>query len=124
MAEKRIQTDAGYMVMEDDGIIRFRVTPGATVDAVAAEQCVKGAAELAGDKLHLLLIDMRGLNSITQEARHVYNDGPASAVALLIGSPVSRVIGSFFLGLNKPDYPLKLFTSEDKAIEWLKDLSQ
>lgn len=120
MAEKRYQTDAGEMVMKDDGIIRFRVTPGTMVDAAAAEQCVRGAIELAGEKNHLLLVDMRGLSGITQEARKVYNDGPATAVALLIESPVSRVIGSFFLGLNKPAYPLKLFTNEDKAIEWLK----
>ncbi len=39
---------------------------------------------------------------------------------LLIGSPVSRVIGNFFMGLNKPIYPTKLFTDPQKAIRWLQ----
>lgn len=121
MANNLYQTQAGPMIMGDDGIIRFHVTPGAIVDAAAAQECVIGASELAGDGKQLLLINMQELRSITRNARRIYNDGPACAVALLIGSPVSRVIGSFFLGLNKPAYPLGLFTSEQKAIQWLKD---
>ncbi len=109
------------MTMEEDGIIRFRVSPGATVNATAAQQCVAGASQLAGSAKQLLLIDMRRLRDINRDARCIYNDGPAFAVALLIGSPISKVIGSFFLGLNKPSYPLRLFTSEQEAVKWLKD---
>ncbi|MYM56220.1 DUF7793 family protein [Thalassovita mangrovi] len=109
------------MTMGEDGIIRFRVSPGATVNAAAAQQCVTGASQLAGSAKQLLLIDMRGLRDINRDARRIYNDGPAFAVALLIGSPISKVIGSFFLGLNKPSYPLRLFTSEQEAVKWLKD---
>ena len=124
MSEKRYHTDAGDMVMGKDGIIRFRVSAGAAVDTATAEQCVRGARELAGDRAHLMLVDMRGLSSITQGARRVYNSGPSTACALLVGSPASRVIGSFFLGLNKPSYPLKLFTSETAAAEWLSGFAK
>jgi hypothetical protein len=120
-AVNQYQTTAGPMIMGADGIIRFRVSPGATVSAAKAQECIDGARELAGDSRHLLLIDMRKLSGITRDARRIYNDGAAFAVALLIGSPVSKVIGSFFLGLNKPSYPLRLFTSEQEAEKWLKD---
>jgi hypothetical protein len=30
-------------------------------------------------------------------------------------------MGNFFLGLNKPHFPTKLFTSEEKAEVWLKE---
>lgn len=121
MVKARYQTKAGAMEMGEDHIIRFRILPGATVDSETAKECVAGVAELAGPKRHILLIDMRNLRDITQGARRIYHDGPAFAVALLVASPVSKVIGSFFIGLNRPSYPLRIFTSETKAIEWLKD---
>ena len=42
------------------------------------------------------------------------------AIALLVGSPLSRVIGNFFVGLNRSTFPLRLFTSEEEAIAWLR----
>jgi len=57
-----------------------------------------------------------------------YAAGPETAslgtrLAILVGSPVSRMIGSVFLGLAKPPYPTRLFTSEDAAVAWLRAAS-
>lgn len=41
-------------------------------------------------------------------------------MALLIGSPVSRMIGNFFLGINRLRVPVRLFSDEAEALEWLK----
>ena len=71
-----------------------------------------------------VLIDMTAVSEITKEARDYYaNERTGSvqrATALLISSPVSRAIGNFFMGLNKPIYPTKLFTDPQKAIRWLQ----
>src|ERR1700756_4774181 len=40
--------------------------------------------------------------------------------SILIESPLSRIIGNFFMGLNKPSVPAKLFNNEQDAIAWLK----
>jgi len=57
--------------------------------------------------------DIRGVKSITREARLFVSSEDSvkvcSAASILIGSPVSKVIGNLFLGLNKPPYPTKLF---------------
>ena len=70
-----------------------------------------------------VLIDMTSVTEISKEARDYFaNERTGSiqrATALLIRSPVSRVIGNFFMGLNKPIYPTMLFTDPQKAIEWL-----
>ena len=70
-----------------------------------------------------VLIDMTSVIEISKEARDYFaNERTASiqrATALLIGSPVSRVIGNFFMGLNKPISPTRLFTDPHKAIQWL-----
>jgi hypothetical protein len=74
----------------------------------------------------LIFNDMREIRSITREARLFASSADAiqvvKAVALLIGSPVSRVIGNFFLGINKPPYPTRIFTSEAEALSWLKNI--
>jgi hypothetical protein len=44
------------------------------------------------------------------------------AFAILIDSSVSRVVGNFFLGINKPAVPTKLFTNEKEAVKWLINL--
>lgn len=70
-----------------------------------------------------VLVDLRAIRSQSAEARAVFA-GPAAtrvtiAVALLIDSPVSRVLGNFYLGFNKPQTPSRLFTSVSSAREWL-----
>jgi hypothetical protein len=34
---------------------------------------------------------------------------------------VARAIGNFFMGLNKPLIPTRLFTSEAEALGWLRE---
>ena len=74
-----------------------------------------------------VLIDMTAVTEITKEARDYFaNKRTASiqrATALLIGSPVSRLIGNFFMGLNRPISPTRLFTNPHKAIQWLHTFS-
>jgi hypothetical protein len=41
------------------------------------------------------------------------------ANAMLVGSVLSEMIGNFFINLNKPDAPTKLFTNESDAVNWL-----
>ncbi len=70
-----------------------------------------------------VLVDMRATTEISKEARdYLANERTASvqrATALLVRSPVSRVIGNFFMGLNKPISPTRMFTDTAAAIEWL-----
>jgi len=74
-----------------------------------------------------VLIDMTQVTEIAKSARDYFaNERTASiqrATALLTKSPVSRVIGNFFMGLNKPICPTRMFTDPQKALEWLQTFS-
>ena len=67
------------------------------------------------------------VTEIAKEARDYFANERTAAIqratALLTNSPVSRVIGNFFMGLNKPISPTKLFTDPQRAIEWLQPFS-
>ena len=70
------------------------------------------------------LIDISGVLSIDSDGRKFIAEEIAKigvpATALIVKSRMSRLIGSFFIGINKPDFPVKLFDDEQKAVEWLK----
>lgn len=89
-------------------------------DALEGEEVISGLSK--GGKLPRLC-DYTNIRSQDVECRDFYA-GPkiadaCSACAIIIGSPISRIIGNFYMGLNKPKTPTRLFTIEAKAIAWL-----
>ncbi|MCC6252846.1 MAG: hypothetical protein IT238_10325 [Bacteroidia bacterium] len=51
------------------------------------------------------------------------NNKIVKAEALVITGLATRIIGNFYLKINKPKRPSKLFTSRLAAIEWLLSLN-
>lgn len=60
------------------------------------------------------------------EARRAYAEGMNPELcfgsALVVTNPLSRAMGSFFLGLSKPRIPTKMVDSVEHAIAWLDSL--
>lgn len=44
-----------------------------------------------------------------------------SAVALIVGTPLSRMMGNVFLSVSKPMAPTRLFHDEASALAWLQE---
>ncbi len=106
-----------------DGVVRGRFHPGVEVELADAVENVAATARLTGGRAMPALIDLRALRAQSAEAR-AYLAGPeatqvANAVALLISSPLSRMLGNFYLGFNRPEVPTRLFTAEGEARTWL-----
>lgn len=122
--KKLIEVSKFYTWMGDDGIARTVVKPQAEISLSDAKENTRAIEELYEGEKFPLLIDTRPLKYISKEARDHFSikDRPTvlNSFALLIGSPLSRIIGNFFMGLNKPSIPMRLFTSEKEAIKWLK----
>ncbi len=59
-------------------------------------------------------------------ARKVYAQRPGTDVALGIvlvgGSLLSRALGAFFMGLQKPRVPIRLFATREDATSWIEEL--
>jgi hypothetical protein len=107
-----------------DGICYTVVKPNAVVQLEDAKENSASIKEISGDAIYPILVNLKEINSISKEARdHFSMQGRTpgvNAIAMLIRSPVSTIIGNFFLGINKSAVPTKLFTNEDKAAAWLK----
>lgn len=125
MKNREIETKTAKIILIEDGFIRYNVLPGVEVTLEDTKEYVRIPTELTKGKKLLNLTDLREVKSITREARDYLAGEEATkittACALLISSPLSKVVGNIFLGLNRPTYPTKLFTSEEKAIAWLRE---
>ncbi len=110
--------------MGDDGIVRTKVKPLAEVSLKESIENSRAVNSFKTEKKYPLLIDSRNIKSITKEARDYFSirnrETRINSFAVIINSPLSRVIGNFFMGLNKPSVPAKLFNNEADAINWLK----
>ena len=113
-----------YTWMGEDGIARTSVKPN--IDIVL-EHAVENSAVVTSffkEKKFPILIDARNIKSMSYEARHHFSahgrETKTNAFGIIIGSPISRVLGNFYLGINKPAVPTKLFDNEHDATDWLK----
>ena len=88
----------------DDGIVRTKVKSGADVSVESAKENSEAVNALyLGDKFPLM-IDSRGIKSMTREARNQFStkgrETHTKAFAIIIDSSLSKVIGNFFMGIK------------------------
>lgn len=120
----KIALSCANVWLGDDGILQLRYHPGAEITIMEAKMVGEAIIHASKGSKHPLYADMRGLKSMSREARVYFASEEltkwTSAVATR-DSLISKVIVEFYLKLNKPPYPMKYFSSEDKAIKWLKE---
>ena len=109
--------------IDDDGIVHAVIPPGTRLGRVELERDMAASDELFGVFAAPVLTDARGLVKVDREARK-YSASERSdlicALAVLVESPLSKVLANFFYKVNAPPYPTRVFTSESEALEWLR----
>ena len=107
-----------------EGIVLTKVQDGADIQIEDARQNTVKVINVTSGKVCPMLVDTRNIRSISKEARDHFSmrdrKGHVNSIGILIHSPLSRIIGNFFMGLNKPTVPTKLFTDQRTAMAWLK----
>jgi hypothetical protein len=123
MAEEVIETRIARIWRDARGFVRIVILPDARLDLEDARALIDAEAQLAQGQRVASLADIREIKSVTREARLHFTGEEAEAVikaqAVLVGSPLSVVIGNFY-GLYGVPYPIRLFTVEERATDWLK----
>lgn len=123
MALPSSSTRACTFELDPRGFIRATMRTGVEMVLLDAQEALAATWELAGRTPVRVLVDSRGIKYQTKEARDHFAspeaDAICSAVALLVASPVSRMIGNFFLRRQQPNAPTLLFTDDALAVAWL-----
>ncbi len=123
-AVKEGRTDLHRMWVDQYGILHASPDPGVHLTRAEAKAAVDLGWVLQEQVVRPVVMDLRSIRSMDRDAR-AYYAGPevaarTPAAALLVGNPLTRVIGNFFLGLNKAEHTLKLFGDEPAAVEWCR----
>jgi hypothetical protein len=119
---REIATRVSRVVLEPDGVTRVIILPDREIDAEDIRDVWRAQETLCGSRPRYSYVDIRDAKSSTPEARSLLRDSPPNrrALAVVVGSSMSRLLGSFFIGLARPSYPTRLFTDEAKAMAWLR----
>jgi hypothetical protein len=112
-------------ILDPAGFVHATMADGADFELADAQEAVAATKRVAGGVVRPVLVEMRGVRSQTREAR-AYFAAPErardfSAIALVVGSPVSRVIANFFLRFGSQPVPTRLFDDEGTARAWLRE---
>lgn len=117
-----IETSIAKIWMEEE-IIFVKFIDKLDMTLEKAQSAVEARLSVCAGISYPVLVDMRGIRSVTREAReYLAGEGTRliKAGALLVESPLSRTLGNIFLWINKPEVPTRLFSDEKEAKEWLK----
>ena len=119
-AEMTTRTIAAWR--DDLGIVHgTRQAPEETLDH--ARENIRSIQELSGGRRALVLFDSRAATTTLPAVRAFYASDEVAdtirALAILVDSPTSRLLGTIFLGFQNPRVYTKLFTDEASAAAWL-----
>jgi hypothetical protein len=119
------ETTKGMILLYSNGILHQTYHDGIDITKEDSFAKIKlYSNEYCSDLKRPILVDIRNIKSVSKDSRSIYSSGKTgkclSAAALLIGNPVSRIVGNFYLGLNKTKMPVRMFTSVEEATDWLK----
>ena len=108
-----------------DGVLRYVCAEGAVITVTDADEQIAEAARLTDGRKVPWLVDYRRIEHADHDARSRFATpeaaGLTSAMAILVGSTVGRLLGEFFARIQRPPYPVRLFDSEGEALAWLRN---
>lgn len=121
----RIDTEWAVLEFMDNGILSVRYKEGVLLTESVARTIAKEHVALCGDTPIPVLVGLDRIKGMTRGARVFFASSDvtpriATRVAMLVASPIGRVVANFFTGLSKTRVPTRSFTDEAKALAWLQ----
>ena len=109
------------MWLRPDGIVQLVWAPRTTVLLENVTAALEAMAGLTGERRSPLLVDARDTGPLDRPTRAelTRRSDLQAAVALIVGTPLTRVMANFFLSVNKPVFPTRMFDDEASAVAWL-----
>ncbi len=116
--------DTPYVTFDiQESILRATYKKGIKITLPIAKEVVEARLKLTIDKNYLAIVYNQGVVSMDKPARDFLAspDGTKGlkAVAMMLDSAFSSFLGNFYLSVNKPPMPVRIFTNTGAAIKWL-----
>lgn len=123
MVAKEIKTKNVTILLLRPGIIENIIHDHATLEKEDILEMKQINKQLTAGLPYVVLIDSGTYTDITKEARELIASQEFGektiAKALFVRSLGHRIVGQFYIKINKPYINTKIFADREKAIEWL-----
>ncbi len=120
-----ISARIGTLQMGEDGIARITIAEGVVVTMEVAREIIAALEKLNAGTPLLILYYFRNSTGFTSERETRQYLAEATIIkgaAMIVRSEVHKMLGNFWIRINKPRYPIRLFATDKPALEWLKSL--
>ena len=118
-------TTANIYIKEDIIYLIYKDGADVTLDAIEENLSVK--TEMQKGKAMKTLVDVTAVWQYSDEARELVSSERFKKItivmAVLVGYSLPvKMVANFFMKINKPVTPTKLFTNKESAIKWLNSI--
>jgi hypothetical protein len=113
-----------FVTLESKGaIVYLNFNKAVIIDDKQLRELIDIRNKLANYKPHLVLTVFNAVVDFTDEARKMAaleeNTSTSIAHAVIVKRLGQRLVTAAYKQVDKPHYPLEVFTDEDKAVDWL-----
>jgi hypothetical protein len=126
MEKNKQKTSQGEVWMDEDGVLYQDYPSGTeiTIEDSLGELNLYRTVFCKGDR-RPIIVNISNVKTVSKESRDIYASGKTaevlSAAALIVSNPVSRIMGNFYMGINKTMMPVRMFATTEDAKKWLKN---
>lgn len=120
-----VKKDTPYVYYElDDQVLFATYKKGLRINGAIARQIVQDRLAFTGNKPVVALVYNLGVISMDKEARDFLSSPSGNkgliAGAIVLDSVFSITLSNFFLSVNRPNIPSKIFRDTKDALKWLQ----
>lgn len=120
--EKVIQLDSATISIGSDGIIRISIKEDFEVELHDAQEMYRVIDENTGGAENLIFVKPGIGSTVSRDVRDFIRRKPSVSIAeaILVDNLAHRLMVNFITKFHRPDKKVKVFSSEEKAVDWLK----
>ena len=126
MEHNKQKTSHGVVWMDEDGVLYQDYSPGTVLKLEdSLEELKIYRTTFCKEEKRPIIVDLSNIKTVSKESRDIYSSqemgDTISAAALIVSNPVNRIMGNFYMGINKTKMPVRMFSGTRDAKNWLKD---
>lgn len=124
---KTIDWETSIMWFDEDGVLYSKSKPDVKQPELTREQTLAQMdkfKELIGHKKVCMILETNSNGSTPKKEERDFIADQLTEVTQAMGivstSPLGRMLANLFFGFKPPQYPVKFFSNEKDAKEWIK----
>lgn len=118
-----IETRSAFISLVEEMIVEVKTKEDMHIDLAESNENDVIVQRLNPDGQFPMLLTIQGIFTIAPAVleKGASANGLYSAMAIVVDESSPRLMGNFYIKVNKPVKPTKMFTSREEAIAWLKE---